>query len=757
MRGVKHFAYPGSDSVTGSREAPVYVFEGIRLDARHRIVSRTDGEPVALTPKAFDTLLYLIERPGQLVDKRTLLDAVWPGVIVEENNLNQSISTIRRALGETPREHRFIVTVPGRGYRFVAAVESVERASLGEPPAEQPRPTPLAESASLVRPTSMAVRYIAAALGAGLAATLVLLAVSFVLRQTDRPGDRALAATEPVAQGLRADRRSIAVLPFENRSAAAEDAEFFADGIHNDLLVQLAKLSDLKVISRSSVTAYRNTDKSLSEISRELGVDAILEGSVQRAGDAVRMHVQLIDTERDAHLWAESYDLVLTAENMLATQADIATSIARTLHATLSPEEVERLSTVPTRNTRAYDYYLSGNELLFRIGFLRTDATLALEMYERAVAEDPRFALAWANLSLAHSRLYWVNADPTPARLDMALKAAERAFALEPDLPEAHRAMGFYHYYGWRNYDEALRAFAFAQRGMPGDVLVAIGQGGVHEKAGRWEESAASLERAASLDPRNLIIQTSWYDLHIRRRDYGRAEQAIERLLEIAPDAPFAHEHKAIIPVLRDGDVSAFKRLADNPPIALDLVERQRLRFRAAYCAGDFDTQLQLLQDELVDLDLPGPGQPALMYGLLYSLKGEPELAAEHYEVARGQLETLLAAAPDNPNLHISLGEALAGVGEPEGAARAATHAMKLAPPARDVIQSQFVRLGSVFVLTAAGAHDAALEELDSYLSGPGEWSVEGLAIFPRLKPLHYDPRFERLLRRYGRATGASP
>lgn len=744
--------------MTGSREAPIYVFQGIRLDAQHRIVSHTDGEPVALTPKAFDTLLYLIERPGQVVDKRTLLDAVWPGVIVEENNLNQCISALRRALGETPREHRFIVTVPGRGYRFVAAVESVERASLSEPPAEQPRPTPVAESASLVRPRLTAVRYIAAAFGAGLAATLVLLAVSFALRQTDRPLDGALAATEePVAQGLVADRRSIAVLPFENLSAAAEDAESFADGIHNDLLVQLAKISDLKVISRTSVTGYRNTDKSLPEISRELGVEMILEGSVQRAGDAVRIHVQLIDAERDEHFWAESYDLVLTAEKMLAAQADIATSIARTLHTTLSPEEVERLSAVPTRNTRAYDYYLSGNELLFRIGFLRTDATLALEMYEHAVAEDPRFALAWANLSLAHSRLYWVNADSTPARLDMALEAAERAFGLEPDLPEAHRAMGFYHYYGWRNYNDALRAFAIAERGAPGDVLVAIGQGGVHEKAGRWEESAASLKRASSLDPRNLIIQTSWYDLHLRRRDYARAEQAIERMLEIAPDAPLAHERKAIIPVLRDGDASALKRLADNPPIALDLVERQRLRFRAAYFAGDFDTQLRLLQDDLVDLDLPRPGQPALTYGLLYSLKGQPELAAEHYEVARAQLETPLAAAPDNPNLHISLGEALAGIGAPERAVRAATHAMKLTPPSRDVIQSQFVRLGAVFVLTAAGAHDAALEELDSYLSGPGEWSVEGLARFPRLKPLHDDPRFEQLLRRYGRATGASP
>lgn len=275
-------------------------------------------------------------------------------------------------------------------------------------------------------------------IGLLLAAVLFLIVDNYVL--IDMAEQRTETASAHSDEAVTVTGRSIAVLPFQNLSTDPENATF-ADGIHDDLLTQLAKISSLKVISRTSVLEYRNSPKNMRQIGQELGVATILEGGVRRAGDTIRFNVQLIDAETDGHLWVETYDRQLTAENVFAIQREMATSIAEALQTTLSPAETARLAEVPTQNLEAYNFYLSGNDYIKRPDNL-TAYSLAAQQYQRAVVEDPDFALAWAALARSHAGVYFFRVDASDSRREAARQAIERAFSLDANLPEAHLAMG---------------------------------------------------------------------------------------------------------------------------------------------------------------------------------------------------------------------------------------------------------------------------------------------------------------------------
>ena len=326
---------------------------------------------------------------------------------------------------------------------------------------------------------------------------------------------------------------SIAVLPFANTSAAEEDAEFFAVGMHDELLTRLADITTLKVISRTSVMEYRDTTKNIRQIGEELGVVYLLEGRVQRAGNRLHIIIQLIDAASDEHLWQETYDRELTAENIFAIQAEMARSIATELHQTLSPEMTAKLNERPTQNTRAYDFYLSGEVYLRRL-----QADVAIRQFERAIEEDPKFALAWAALSRAHSRAYWDGINIIDGQhLEKARDAAATAFELVPNLPQAHFAMGYFYMYVTREHEKSLAALALAARDMPGssDVQQTIAK--VQRRTGDFEASIATTARAIELDPRNtrLLLQqaTSYAFIH----DAAQFHRHLDRVLEIEPDS----------------------------------------------------------------------------------------------------------------------------------------------------------------------------------------------------------------------------
>ena len=313
------------------------------------------------------------------------------------------------------------------------------------------------------------------------------------------------AAPAGVAPAGRVPEKSIAVLPFENLSDDRENT-FFADGVHDDILSSLAKIADLKVISRTSVQQYRTGARNLREIGEALGVAHVLEGTVRRAGNRVRVNAQLINARTDAHIWAETFDRELT--DLFAIQTELAERIVKALQANLSPREMAGLQMPPTRDLEAYDLYVRARDL-FRwsgIGDPHENGEKALPLLDQALARDPSFALAHYLASRIHGELFWFGYDKSWERLAKAKAAAETALRLQPDLGEGHLALAFYHYYSSRDYEAAIRELTLAQRSLPNESDVASALGVIERRRGRWEESILHLERARQLDPTEYFL-----------------------------------------------------------------------------------------------------------------------------------------------------------------------------------------------------------------------------------------------------------
>src|SRR5256884_3594371 len=292
--------------------------------------------------------------------------------------------------------------------------------------------------------------------------------------------------------------KSIAVLPFENLSDEKENA-YFADGMQDDILTNLSKIGDLKVISRTSVMSYRGSGaRSAREIGKTLGVAALLEGSVRRIGNRVRVNVQLINADNDEHIWAEDYDRDLT--DVFAIQTDLAQKISAILQAKLSPNEKARLDRRPTQDPNAYLLFIQGHDYANRPDMFSDTSLKAERLFEQATKLDPNFAAAFAGLSMVESWMYH-SFDPLPVRREKARDAANEALRLQPDLPEAHLALGFSYYYGDRDYERALAEFEIAKRGLPNEAQAYMAIGAIQRRQGRWAESTANLEKAAELDP----------------------------------------------------------------------------------------------------------------------------------------------------------------------------------------------------------------------------------------------------------------
>src|SRR5436853_3014472 len=306
----------------------------------------------------------------------------------------------------------------------------------------------------------------------------------------------------PRASARKIDK-SIAVLPFQNLSDEKEKAEF-ADGIQDGILTNLSKIGDLKVISRMSVMSYRGEGvHNAREIGKALGVATLLEGSVRRAGNRVRVNVQLINANNDEHIWAEDYDRDLT--DVFAIQTDLAQKIASALQAKLSPNEKERFDRRPTQNPDAYLLFIQAHDYANRPDMLPDTSLKAEQLFEQATKLDPNFALAFAGLSMVESWLYH-SSDPVPARREKARTAANEALRLQPDLPEGHLALGFSYYYGDRDYERALAEFEIAKRGLPNEAQAYMAIGAIQRRQGRWVESTANLEKAAELAPKNSSV-----------------------------------------------------------------------------------------------------------------------------------------------------------------------------------------------------------------------------------------------------------
>ena len=550
--------------------------------------------------------------------------------------------------------------------------------------------------------------------------------------------------------------KSIAVLPFENLSRDPDNA-FFTDGVQDEILTGLAKIADLKVISRTSVMQYKSgVVRNLRKIGEELGVAHVVEGSVQRAANKIRVIAQLIDARNDAHLWPQTYDRDLA--DVFAIQSEIAKAIADQLQAKLSPNEKKAIEQPPTTDLAAFDLYSRAKSLLLMAGFSVTygpDVRKAIELLDEAVKRDPSFFDAYCQLAFAHEQLYAITGfDHTPARLALAEAAVQAATRLRPDAAETHLARAQYLYYGLRDYAGALAELEIARRGLPNDPRLFELTGYILRRRGQHEEGLRNLQRAVELDPRNFFtLQQIALSYQFLGR-YADSVAAMDRALAIVPDSVETQDVRGLFYLFWKADTRTPRQaidaiLAQEPSaigVAADtwflcaLADRDPAAAeRALFAVGDN----ACWSEGVITLSHSfGEGLPARM------TKDEAR-ARTAFEAARVQQEKIVQAQPDYGPALCVLGLIDAALGRKELALNEGRRAIALTPLEKDVVNGS--RVLQYFAITAAWAGDKelALQQLEAGLRAPVAslmLSYGALKLLPFWDPLRGDPRFEKIV-----------
>jgi TolB-like protein/Tfp pilus assembly protein PilF len=542
---------------------------------------------------------------------------------------------------------------------------------------------------------------------------------------------------------LAAAEKSVAVLPLENLSDEKENA-YFADGIQDELLSNLAKIKDLKVISRTSVMQYKaGITRNLKEIAQQLGVANVVEGSVRRSGNHLRVSVQLIDALTDRHIWAQNYDR--TVADSVALQGELATQIASEVGATLSPQEKARVEATPTKNTAAYDAYLRGRVLASALTTDSSNEESAARSFQEAVTLDPGFALAWAYLSCTQSSIYWTGVDPTPARLAAAKDAADHALALDPNLPETHLAVGYYRYYGLRDFSGGLAEFQVAEKSLPNNVDVLIAIGLIQRRLGHWDESIAAARRAVELDPRNIQSAASLAVSYYSKRRYSDALAMSDHILAVEPSNPEGIQLKAYC-LWAMGNPEAVDLLLANPGASV------RLRGYAALTKRHYAEAADLLSTALKDARSDDErGEILLELGLAQQRAGNVAASKAAYQQAVQQvtqeLSTVSKGVPE-AGLHSDLGVAYAGLGNAAAAISEGQKGMALQPTSQDPVDGPNREEAMAYIYALLGNADEAIPILKRLLHVPSFTGItpEFIRIDPIWDPIRNDPRFSELL-----------
>ena len=555
---------------------------------------------------------------------------------------------------------------------------------------------------------------------------------------------------KPVSQAAAIPVKSIAVLPFENLSTDQANA-FFADGVQDEILTDLAKVADLKVISRTSVMQYKNAaTRNLREIAQQLGVAHVLEGSVQRAGKRVRVSAQLIDARTDAHLWAEHYDRDLA--DVFAIQSEIAKAIADQLQAKISPSEKAAIEKAPTTDLAAFDLYERAKALWADVTDpLHAEEKLpqAAELLDEAVARDPQFLLAWCLLSRVHGALYWTGHDHTPARLDLANAAVQTALRFQPEAGEAHRALATYYYYGFRDYARARSELAIARRSLPNDAEVFLYTGLIDRREGHWEDSTRNIERALELDPRNLFILQQLAVTYQSQRRYADEARTYDRALSIMPGDQYTRILRALVELDWRADIKPFQNklatlVAQNSSAAPDVDSPLYALCERTAAAGARALTNYPRDGVTTDYGLNCPR--AYWEGVVARWQGDSAKAQSAFIAARSELEKILAKEPDFAAAISLLGVIDAGLGRKEQALQEGRRACGLLPISKDAITGMALAVNLAQIYTWAGERDPAIEQIAAVERMPNELSYGLLKLHPYWDPLRGDPRFEKIV-----------
>jgi TolB-like protein/Tfp pilus assembly protein PilF/class 3 adenylate cyclase len=547
--------------------------------------------------------------------------------------------------------------------------------------------------------------------------------------------------------------KSIAVLPFENRSEDKANA-YFADGIQDEILTRLSKIADLKVISRTSTLRYKSAPENLPEIARQLGVAHILEGSVQKSGDAVRVNVQLIKASNDSHLWADTFDRKLT--DIFTVESEVAKAVADQLRAKLTGREEQVIAAKPTDSPEAYDAYLRGLAYNLKTATTPANSIGAQKYLREAVRLDPKFALAWALLSYVDARGYLqLTLQPTDALREEARQTAETALNLEPNLGEALVAKGYYHYACLKDYDTAMRYFEQARQFLPNSSRIPESLAYVTRRRGEWDRSESYFNEAERLDPRNVSLLTQHAQSYICLGRYPEALRKLDQVLDIIPDDLDTLVLKAVI-AQAEGDLprasallAPLHPLANNPG-ALETQVYQAILERQP---GPVIPQLK---------EILATADPALGYydgelrfwlGWAQEVAGDHASAQDTWRRARSELESFLKEQPENFGLIGDLALTNAGLGDKAVALTLAERAMAVIPIEKDALHGPIPIEILARVAAQIGEPDRAIAALQKLLSMPRSGALASnapltpalLRLDPMFDPLRNDPRFQQL------------
>ena len=685
------------------------------------------GTPAFASPEQFEHSALDVRS-----DIYSLGETLWFALTGKTPFAGRTLSEIHRAQKSNalPIEQLKAAHVP---HRLKSLLESM----LAFEPASRPGTRELAARLQRCSPEARSVRRTRAALAV---ATAIVFGMSTLfLAYRSRVEN---AALNP------APDKSIAVLPFENLSPDPDNV-YFADGVQDEILTRLASLADLKVISRTSVMQYKSgAARDLRKIGQQLGVARVVEGSVQRAGNRVRVNAQLIDVSTNRALWGQTYDRDLA--DVFAIQSEIATSIARQLQASLSAREKTAIEQAPTNDITAFELYARAKDLLASRD-AKANLLEAADLLNQAVARDPSFFKAYCLLASTHDRLYFLGYDHTPARLALAEAAIEAAFRLHPDAGEAHLARAQNLYRGYLDYDAALAELEVAAKTLPNDAGVFELKGYIQRRQGKQEEAVRSLERAIDLDPRNsyTLQQIALSYRHLRR--FAEQKSVLDRALAIEPNDVDIKLERAAVEFYWKADPRPLHQMVDsiraaNPAATQDiaeywlfcaLAERDAAAARNAVIAAG---ENPAFTDEAVTFSRP------FMEGVIARMTKDDAGARAAFTAARAEQQKILQAHESyGPPLCV-LGLIDAGLGQKEEALREGRRAVELLPVEKDPING--IAMVKYFAMIAAwaGDKDLACEQLAIAIRPPSRITYGELKLLPFWDPLRGDPRFEKIV-----------
>ncbi len=563
-----------------------------------------------------------------------------------------------------------------------------------------------------------------------------------------------LAAPKSTSTSAAAPEKSIAVLPFENLSEEKANA-FFADGVQDEILTDLARIADLKVISRTSVMQYKSgIAHNLREIAQQLGVAHVVEGSVQRSGNRVRVNAQLVDARTDRHLWGQTYDRDLA--DVFAIQSEIAKTIADQLQAKLSPREEKAIERPPTGDITAFDLYARAKNLLLRAtssGTAKADLQQAVDLLTQAVARDPSFFDAYCQLAYAHDALYFYGLDHTSARLALAEAALQAASRLRPDAGETHLARAPNLYWAYGDYDGALAELEVARQTLPNDARIFRWTGLIQRRQGHWEESTRNLERALELNPRDIeLLQAGVAANYSLLRRYAEAKPWLARVLAFEPNDAVTKVLLAYVDYNWKADTRPLHQTIDsiratNPAAPQSIVNDWLICALAERDAAAARDALIAFGEEPISF-APGNVRFSRPFaeGVIARMTKDDEKAQSAFTAARAEQEKIVQAQPNYGPALCMLGLIDAGLGRKEEALREGRRAVELLPVEKDSMQGMNMVTYLAMIAAWVGDKDLACEQLAIAIRSASGLSYGQLKLLPFWDPLRGDPRFEKLL-----------